>query len=343
VYKAEKDTRPLVSKTLLLRQLGGLRALGYDVVKPLARVNLSVEDIETLPELVPLAYLRDIWSGIVEETGESGIGLRLAEQVRPEMFEVFGYVITSSATLGDALLRATLFVRLVSESQEISFYVDGERAVLTVKPMYPDLIHPESMEFIVGAIGIVGRQITGQQLSAIEARFTHAEPTDLTHHHRLFPCPVLFGQPHNGFVISSSLLHTPVISHDSRLCAELEAQAEQMLSKLPRAGDLSRKVQELISAELRGGNPSADNVAERLSMHPKTLSRRLKSEGTSHQQLLDQLRYQLAERYLRRPNMSIGEVAFLLGYSDTSSFNKAFKRWTGAAPQAYRQRALSTP
>jgi AraC-like DNA-binding protein len=76
-------------------------------------------------------------------------------------------------------------------------------------------------------------------------------------------------------------------------------------------------------------------------MHPKTLSRRLKVEGTSHQQLLDQLRFQLAERYLRDENLSIGEIAFLLGYSDTSSFNKAFKRWTGSAPQHYRQRSAS--
>lgn len=341
MHRAGRESRPLIAKSILERLLTGLQAFGHDIRGPLARLDLTPEDVQGLPDAVPLAYLREIWEGIVEQSGECGIGLRLAEHVRPEVFEVFGYVLTSSATLGDALLRATRFIRLVSDSQEISFYVDGERAVLTAKPVYPELMHRESTEFVVGAIGSIGRTITGEPLSALEVRFTHPPPKDLTHHLRLFPCPVLFNQPHNGYVFPSALLHTPVISHDSALCAELEAQAEQMLAKLPKAGDLSRRVQELISAELRGGNPSADNIAEKLSIHPKTLSRRLKSEGTSHQQLLDQLRYRLAERYLRRPNLSIGEVAFLLGYSDTSSFNKAFKRWTGAAPLAYRQRALA--
>ena len=104
-------------------------------------------------------------------------------------------------------------------------------------------------------------------------------------------------------------------------------------------GELSRRVQETISEELRGGDPRAEHIADKLGLHPKTLSRRLRAEGTSHQQLLDQLRYRLAERYLRDPNLGIGEIAFLLGYADNSSFNKAFKRWTGSAPQRYRQRA----
>ena len=182
--------------------------------------------------------------------------------------------------------------------------------------------------------------MTGKQLTPIEVRFTHDPPPDMSHHKELFAAPVLFRQPYNGYVFSSALLHMPIVSHDSKLNAELERQAEQMLEHLPKTGDFSRRVQELISAELRGGNPSADNVAAKLGMHPKTLSRRLKSESTSHQQLLDQLRYRLAERYLRQADLSISEVAFLLGYSDTSSFNKAFKRWTGTPPQAFRQKAL---
>jgi AraC-like DNA-binding protein len=132
-------------------------------------------------------------------------------------------------------------------------------------------------------------------------------------------------------------LHTPVVGGDRKLCAILEKQALELLDDLPRVGELSRRVQEAISAELRGGNPSAENVAEKLGVHPRTLSRRLQAEGTSHQQLLDQLRFELAERYLRERGLSIGEVAYLLGYADTSSFNKAFKRWTGSAPKRYRQ------
>jgi AraC-like DNA-binding protein len=310
-------------------------------VKP-ALGLFGIEDVREFGEQIPLSLLYDFWEAIRQTTEQYALGLRLARLVRPETYEVFGYVLRTSATLGDALLRATRFVRLVTETVELSFYVEGERAILVHKPLFPDLLHPESSEFILGAIGMVARHLTGKHLVPTEVRFSHPPPPDVSFHHELFECPVYFSRPHNGYVFDSALLHTPVVSHDSQLCAVLEREAEQLLAKLPKTGQLSRKVQELLSAELRGGNPNADHIAEQLGMHPKTLSRRLKSEGTTHQQLLDQLRYQLAERYLLEPNLSIGEVAFLLGYSDTSSFNKAFKRWTGTAPQFYRQKRAAS-
>lgn len=335
------STPPTLPQQVIARVCAGVAFLGLDITPALTRVGIEPAKLDDLPARVPLKLLYDLWEAVVEETGESGIGLRLSQQIRPEMYEVFGFVLRSSATLGDALLRATRFMRLVTDMIELSFQLEGERAVLTHRPLYPELLHRESSEFILGAIGAIARQITQQHLVPMEVRFTHDAPPDLTHHERIFEAPVAFRQPHNGYVFSSALLHLPIVGSDSKLCDELVQQAEQMLQRLPKAGDLSRRVQELISAELRGGNPSAESIADHLGMHPKTLSRRLKAEGTSHQQLLDQLRYELAERYLRQPALSIGEVAFLLGYSDTSSFNKAFKRWTAMAPQAYRQRTLS--
>jgi AraC-like DNA-binding protein len=321
----------------------GLRALGVDVAPALARFGLTVDSIDRLADdELRWSFLYDFWEAVRETSGQSALGLRLGEMARAEYYEVFGYVLSSSATLGDALLRATRFMRLVAPNIELSFYVEGERAVLLYKALDPELFHPESSEFVLGAIGAIARALTGLHLLPLEVRFAHDAPPDMSHYQRLFEgVPVHFNRPHNGYVFESSLLNLPVKSSDSVLCAKLEREAEELLRQMPKVGELSRKVQEAISEELRGGNPSAEHVADKLGMHPKTLSRRLKAEGTSHQQLLDQLRYRLAERYLREPNLSIGEIAFLLGYSDTSSFNKAFKRWTGTAPQHYRQRVAN--
>jgi AraC-like DNA-binding protein len=331
---------PVLPRTLVMRTMLGLRALGIDVERPLEKLGLTPSAILAMSDdELRWSFFFDFWEAVRTTSGQFGLGLRLAEMVRAEYYEMFGYVLSSSATLGDALLRAARFVRLVADHVELSFYVEGERAVLVFKSLTPDFVHPESTEFVVGAIGTIARQLTGLRIEPIEVRFTHPAPPDLTHHRRIFgSVPVHFSRPHNGYVFESSLLNLPIRTSDGQLCSHLERQAENLLAKLPKMGELSRKVQEAISEELRGGNPSAEHVADKLGMHPKTLSRRLKAEGTSHQQLLDRLRYQLAERYLREPNLSIGEIAFLLGYSDTSSFNKAFKRWTGTAPQHYRQR-----
>ena len=105
------------------------------------------------------------------------------------------------------------------------------------------------------------------------------------------------------------------------------------MSREPVRG-LKADVRAALAIELRGGDPSAERVAAALSMHPKTLTRHLRSEGTTFRRLLDELRRQLAERYLRQAGLSVEEVAFLLGYSEASAFHRAFRRWTGRAPRS---------
>jgi AraC-like DNA-binding protein len=336
-------TGPPLPKRVAKRMMLGLTALGVDVEKPLSKLGLSLDALRALgDDDLRWSFIYDFWTALHETVPEPGLGLRLGAMARPEYYEVFGYVVSASATLGDALLRAARFMRLAAPNLELSFYVEGERAVLTFKALTPEIFHPESAEFFLAAIGAAARQLTEKHLTPLEVRFAHAPPADLTHHRSMFgDASIQFNRPHYGYVFDSSVLNERIVSSDTQLCARLEREAEEMLAQIPRVGDLSRKVQEAISDELRGGNPSAEHIAEKLGMHPKTLSRRLKTEGTSHQQLLDQLRFQLAERYLRDEALSIGEIAFLLGYSDTSSFNKAFKRWTGSAPQHYRQKAAS--
>jgi AraC-like DNA-binding protein len=221
---------------------------------------------------------------------------------------------------------------------ELSFHVEGDRAVLVHKPLYRELAHREDSEYAVGAVGAFARRLTGTELVPLEVRFTHDPPRDARRHEALCGAPVLFRQSYSGCVFPAALLSVPVVGHDSERNAALALQAEQMLQRMPQRANFSRRVQELIGAELRGGNPSVDNIAAKLGMHPKTLSRRLKTEGTSHQELLDQLRYRRAEHYLRQMDLRISEVAWALGYADASSFNKAFKRWTGTVPHAFRQR-----
>lgn len=93
----------------------------------------------------------------------------------------------------------------------------------------------------------------------------------------------------------------------------------------------------IITSEFRGGDPSLERVADQLGLTPRTLQRKLHEMGTSHNELLDQMRRQLAMRYLREREMAICEVAYLLGFSESSSFHRAFKRWTGVTPKEFRK------
>jgi AraC-like DNA-binding protein len=324
---------PVTSSRALLRSAAGLQFLGIDVRPSLAQIGLTVEQLGELGEWIPLHWLRDFWDAVVKETGECGLGLRIAEHVRPEAYEVFGCLIAASSTLGEAALRATRLIGLATKTVRLALHHEGTRVTFAVEPFFPDLVHKETIEFMVGSLGAIARGIADGQLQAQEICFTHDQPDDLSHHRRLFSAPIRFNAALNGLIFDASLLDIPIKSRDSTLSAKLRQQAEELMAEEQMVG-FKAHVRAALAVELRGGDPTAERVAGALSVHPKTLSRRLKAEGTTFRRLLDELRMELARRYLRQPGLSVEEVAFLLGYSERSAFHRAFQRWTGHAPRA---------
>jgi AraC-like DNA-binding protein len=125
---------------------------------------------------------------------------------------------------------------------------------------------------------------------------------------------------------------------DPSLCALLDRHARELLARYPREDSLVERIRTLMKGELNGGDASLEVVAERLGMSARTLQRKLQASGTSHQELLDEMRRDLAVRYLREPGMAVCEVAYLLGFSESSAFHRAFKRWTGTTPSEFRRR-----
>jgi AraC-like DNA-binding protein len=327
-------TVPLMSAAPLVRCVQGLRTLDVDARPALA--ELGITHLRDLADEIPVSLFCDFWQALRRTTGESAFGIRLAQLVRLENYQLFGHLVASSATLGDSILRAVRLIRLVLETARLSFHMEGDHASLLVEPLYPEFTDREMVEFEVAVIGVVAQQITGRRLEAEQVRFSHEAPRDTRLYEELLGHRVHFGAPHNGYVFDSALLLLPLVRHDTGVVAELERQAEDLLTAERRATQLRLEVRAALAAELRGGSPTIERVAQVLSMHPKTLARRLQAEGSSFRRLLDELRLQLAERYLNQPGLTVEEVAFLLGYSEKSAFHRAFRRWTGRPPRALR-------
>jgi AraC-like DNA-binding protein len=125
---------------------------------------------------------------------------------------------------------------------------------------------------------------------------------------------------------------------DPGLCAVLDRHAEELLAKYPREDSLIERLRAIIKQQLSGGDASLERVAQQLGMSGRTLQRKLRDHGSSHQELLDEMRRDLAMRHLREPEMAICEVAYLLGFSESSALHRAFKRWTGMTPSEFRRR-----
>jgi len=163
-----------------------------------------------------------------------------------------------------------------------------------------------------------------------------ARPADASTHLRFFGPSVQFGARSNTWTLPEAALATPLVGAQPSLVPLLERRADEVLTRLRGVPSVVSQVQALLAQELPSGNPAADHIASKLGMSVRTMSRKLLGAGTTHKQLVDRVRAELAERYLLEDERSATEVALLLGFAELSAFDRAFKRWHGVSPTQFR-------
>jgi AraC-like DNA-binding protein len=168
--------------------------------------------------------------------------------------------------------------------------------------------------------------------------FVDPPPADARRHEAAFGCPVRFGQAANRALLHRSDLALPLSARDPTLAALHDRLVEDELEKLAAGAPTSLRVRQQLAMRLREAEPRREQIAAALSVSDRTLQRRLQAEGTSFQQLLDDTRRELAQKYLRKPRTPLRDVAALLGFEDQSNLFRACKRWFGESPGRYRAR-----
>ncbi len=182
------------------------------------------------------------------------------------------------------------------------------------------------------------REMSGRNLALASLSFAHPRTEDIEEFERFFGCSVSFGCQENIIEMKLSDLHLHLVAADDRLLAVLRRYCEDVLSRhAAQAPPLVERVERLIADRLAHGEARLDTVATELGLSPRSLSRKLAELDTSFKGIVGSLRKELAHRYLHESNLSPTEIAFLLGYSEVSTFTHAFKRWTGNTPAAFRR------
>jgi AraC-like DNA-binding protein len=182
------------------------------------------------------------------------------------------------------------------------------------------------------------RLMVGSLWAPVEVQFAHAAPRQTSEHLRVFGAPVSFGCATNSFVMEREFLERSVPAADERLYPILRRYLDGVLKEMPRDDDLLTSVRRAVGESMRDGEPKLTLVAKRLAMSPRTLQRRLKESGVDFKGLVEDTRRRFSLSYLRDRRNTLTEIAYLLGYSEVSAFNRAFRRWTGSTPAAYRRR-----
>jgi AraC-like DNA-binding protein len=326
------EAMPSCSVQTLLPLAHTLRARGVDVERVLAQAGLQAEQLRD-PELrIPIAQSHAVWQAAYQLAGDPALGLHVVEQIEAGAHSLFTYLSATSATGREAHARAVRYLRIAHDAVEIELSVEGDQSICRSGLRGFARTRSEA-EYAVGLMVKLAPRVSGKL--DLEVWFEHEAPDYRDEYVRVLRCPVRFGAPCDALVGKTADLDRPLPSADSELCALIEAHAQEQLAKLPPVGTFADRVGQRIAAALPDGNPSAEAVAESLGMSARTLRRRLEQCGTSHQRLLDDVRCELARRTLGQRGVSVNEVAYLLGFSDTSAFHKAFRRWTGRTPAEY--------
>lgn len=292
---------------------------------------------------VKLAHAQELrlWEEAARLTSDPDFGLHFAEWLAPrtvDVFDALAFAVRSCATLGDQLRLVTQYSSLVHNEIVLTLEFEADHVLLVHThrraPLQPAR-HP--VEACLTLAVLIAREETGDDFSPVGVRFRHPRPSSEEEHGRLFRAPIHFGTPVDALVLEYTHLARPQRRSEPQLLALLDKQLAGLHGGHGAPTPLGHRVRREFVAHLPKGEPSVGTVAARLRMSPRTLQRQLQAEGTSFAAVLSELRRELAAKYLRDPNIAIAEIAFLLGFQDSSAFYRAFRRWEGTTPLAFRR------
>ena len=283
-----------------------------------------------------------MWDDAAVAAGDPLFALHAAEGVQAHSFGLFSFLAASSGTWGAALERAQRYFRLLSDAGRYELSVAGANAVLRfVAAASSGVPSPQMCDFVVAVVFAYGRRYVREfRVTEVLLPYRRPSPPDERTpdgHTLFFGAPVRWEARDLALCFPATLLSAPIEHGDPHLASLLETFANARLQSLPPE-DATGDVRRAIARALRAGDTSLAAVARELALTPRTLQRRLLRAGARYQQLVDQARRDLSLHLVRnQQSLSLQEIAFVLGFSEPAAFHRAFRRWTGTTPAAYRR------
>jgi AraC-like DNA-binding protein len=287
-----------------------------------------------------------------EAMDDSAFGLHLAEQSDPRDAGILFYVASGAKDVNEALTLFARYFRIVNEAVRLKLMQTSEGVAVEIEFVgFPMHSVRQNAEFGIAVILRALREMTNRSLRPIRVAFAHPRNSELRDFDRFYGCSVEFGRAaHEGvsadlLEFSNDTLASPLVTDDTKLLAALRPFCDMAAKERnTTAGTLRAAVENEVEKLLPQGKAKAQTVAKALALSVRTLSRRLADEGATYADVVDQLRRTLALQYLKEPGMSLSKIAWLLGYGESTSFNHAFRRWTGHSPSAARnEKQLPAP
>jgi len=266
------------------------------------------------------------------------IGLRLGSQVQSSDMGVLGQALRSMDRLGDTMKGLSRYMVTRSQAERIEMVESDRQVIVSYQIADPSITQKrQDAEFSIAAMLSCMREMTGCAIAPVRVDFEHTAPADLSCHREMFHCPIRFGQDCNRLYFNRSVLDLPICTSNRRLLQALKPYLEEQRKIRSQSASLLIDVSRAIATELGRGRIGVVQVAEAMNLSVRTLQRRLRDLDLEFGTVVEDVRRALAIEYVGNSSFRLTDVALMLGYTEASSFSRAFRRWTNLTPREYRK------
>lgn len=316
-----------------------MKRRGIDTDAIFSRLGVNEQYVYTDQLRTPHSAQLYFWQAVEDVSGDHDVGLHLGPLLPAYKGQVLEYLFLSSPTFGEGLRRAQNYQRLLSDAANTDFFVAGDEACMVLDTASDDVRRLKHFNecFVQGLVTFF-KSITDGNFYPSRIEFEHDREQGQDHVREVLGCDVVFGAEENRLYFPAELLSHALPHAEPELLALHERFASEQVARLEKK-DIVGQVERIIAELLDSGEVTLDAVAERLGIKPRTLRTRLTEAETSFNQVLADFRYRLARQLLATTDESIDEIVYLTGFSEPSTFYRAFKRWSGMTPIEYRKTA----
>ena len=334
--------KSVIGATAVRVQLGAFERLGLNTAKITKEAGLRRADTENPDGVLPAHRVVQMWESAAREWGRGALGLHAASQVPFGACEVLDYLMASSTTLADAVSQLASYLAILTRTTryEIRERSDGPSCQM-IWLVPPQGVMFQLRDFSMAMAANRVFHVSGHRPLRVE--LIGPALGTVREYANAFGATTAVRAEHNALVYARAVWSTALPSRDEMLNRMLRRHARLLLERQPVGKETT--IVEQVHAELlrtsRVGLASIDEIAGTLATTARTLQRRLRSEGVRFDDLSREVRTSLAQAYLGDRGLSISEVAYLVGFSESSAFSRAFRRWTGSTPQNFRRKTQS--
>ncbi|MFQ5935039.1 MAG: AraC family transcriptional regulator [Acidiferrobacterales bacterium] len=316
-----------------------LESYGCDPKPLFEQAGLDANRLHDPNARYPVVALTRLWRFAGQASKDTAFGLTAARFWHPTTFHALGYAWMASDSMREAFERLVRYVHLVSNAALIRFEERENDFCFTMGSGVSDL-QPADEAIDAGMATILGmcRTSYGDHLNPLHVAMQRKAPMDRGSFARVFRAPIDYDASENMLCFGKNEINTPLSTANAELAIANERVVAAYLARFDRAS-LKLRVEATLLEQLSSGHATQESIARALHLSTRTLQRKLRDEGTTYKDLLDETRRQLAADYVKQSELSVNEITFLLGFSEPANFSRAFKRWTGLTPSQFRTQA----